>query len=295
MGEVAGLVIGGVGLLSLFESGMNAFDHIETARHYGGDYEKYSLKLALLHLRLSRWAKGVELASAVQAIGTAKEGEKANDLLGQIVREIQRTERIAQRYQVDGDPAPAQSASDQKVDVVAALVAKVNSLALRRQKKTSLTQKTRWALRDQSKFKDLLVEIDGLIKDLEILFSTTLAPEVTQLASAEAQELIEASSVEEPRESDASSTRMALLSEGTEGIDSLLQAALQRAAPSTSKHIFTGKFLQSEEARVFIGTYVAPGNTASSIDSTEFSGDFTSTGKARVNIGNQFGGKHVFD
>lgn len=295
--EVVGLVIGGVSLLTMFESGMNAFDHIETAKHYGGEYEKYSLKLALLHLRLGRWAKGVELASAVQAIGTPDEGEQAKELLAHILSEIQRTEAIAKRYNLKDKGTPPKTESDDKVDFIDSLVTKVSSLAIKRQKKSSITQKTRWALRDQSKFQKLLVDIDNDIKDLEDLFPTVVQTQVQELASVEAQELIGPSSVTETDDSSAdATTRMALLAEGTEGIDNLLKSALEQTAPSRDKRVFSGNFLNSDEAKVFIGTYVAPGNTASKAAADdEWNGNFWNKDKAKVHIGNKLGGTYVLD
>ena len=46
-------------MAALVDGCMKTFDRIDSARTYGRDYGKASLKLSLLQLRLSRWAEGV--------------------------------------------------------------------------------------------------------------------------------------------------------------------------------------------------------------------------------------------
>ena len=288
--RVAGLVIGGVALASLFETGMAAFDHIEEAKRYGGEYQKLVLKTSLLRLRLRRWADGVEFARTIQAFGSDFDGDDAKALLGHIARDIQDTERVARRYNFDEKALPA-SASDKKVDTLDYLATKVRAMAIRQQEHTSLAKKTRWALHDHGKFKELIESLDKHLTNLETLFTPEAKSKVLQVAKSQGEELIQASSVEEPSGNDA--TPIALLAEATEGIDDILKKALEKAAPADKQHIFSGEFLQSEEARVQIGDYVAAGHTATRND--KYSGRFDAKGKARALYGSNYGGKSVYD
>ena len=48
MAELAGLVIGGAGLATLFDSCMNAFQYVDSAAAYGKDYQKAALRISPL-------------------------------------------------------------------------------------------------------------------------------------------------------------------------------------------------------------------------------------------------------
>lgn len=52
-------MIGGVGLLTLFDSCMNGFEYVDSAAAYGKDYQQAALRISLLQLRFSRWSKNV--------------------------------------------------------------------------------------------------------------------------------------------------------------------------------------------------------------------------------------------
>lgn len=81
-------------------------------------------------------------------------------------------------------------------------------MAISRQKATSVAEKTRWALRNEQKFKGLIAGLDCFIKQLEDLFPATEFPRVEgnqqRLATSEAQELVQPSEVEEPEEGGSS-------------------------------------------------------------------------------------------
>ena len=134
MAEVAGLVIGGVSLASLFDSCMNAFDYIDSAKTYGKEYQKSAVKVSLLQLRLARWEESVSAAASPGSalkIGTAQDGETAKDLLGEIATGIEDTEKVAKRYKLKQAPPLMDNNEAMSME---ALVSRAKNLSIRRQR-----------------------------------------------------------------------------------------------------------------------------------------------------------------
>jgi hypothetical protein len=61
MPEIAGLVVGGVALASLFSTCIEFLNDIRLARSFGADFERCQLTLDLVKLRLSRWGESVRV------------------------------------------------------------------------------------------------------------------------------------------------------------------------------------------------------------------------------------------
>lgn len=266
MAEVAGLVIGGISMAALVDGCMKTFDRIESARTYGRDYQKAALRLSLLQLRLSRWVESVVETVHQQhliSIGTSQQAEQVKELLGDIGEAIERTGRFANRYDVDSSsPNPAQD--EKEVATMETLTHRVKTMAIHRQRTSTFGQRTRWALRDQRKFKKLLESLTESISDLEVLFPpeqlSILAETQNQLAKKEASELVQPSEVEEP---DESKVVIAILEDATSDVDSTLRKAIESADQSkrVGRHNY-GQINVTDTARIHVGDYVAPGQKA---------------------------------
>lgn len=299
MAEVAGLVIGGISMAALVDGCMRTFDRIESARTYGRDYQRAALRLGLLQLRLSRWRESVITAMYqhnVRTIGTSQDAGTVQDLLGDIIDDIERTEKFAERYNV-ADIAPGPSKENNELAAMESLSKRVQTLALHRQKSSTFGQKTRWALRDQRKFKKLLDSLSDSISSLETIFPAERLPGIVetqkQLALTEATKLIEPSEIEEP---DDDATLVAfVLEDAACDVDGTLKDAVKNASQKTrtGRHVF-GDTNFSDGARVQLGDYVAPGQRATGIGHTY--GTMTAAGgSTRVHYGDNYGGRSVFD
>lgn len=86
--EVAGIVIGGVGLVVLFDNCMNAFQCIDAGRKYGKDYQEAALKVSLIQLRLARWRKTVDIVEDTSRIHRQKDISFASEDGVEIVRDL---------------------------------------------------------------------------------------------------------------------------------------------------------------------------------------------------------------
>ena len=297
MATVAGLVIGGISMAALVDGCMRTFDRIESARTYGRDYQKAALKLSLLQLRLSRWVESIIEAVNQQhlvTIGTSQEAEQVKDLLGEIAESIERTKRFADRY--DGPTTPPPVSQDEKeIATMDSLAQKVKTLALHRQRHSSFAQKTRWALRDQRRFKKLLDNLTESISELETLFPATRLPGVVeardQLAKTEASELIQPSENEEPGHA---KIVVSILEDAATEVDDTLKKAVENADQNTrtGRHRYGGINV-ADSVRIQVGDYVAPGQRATGAG--HLYGNLTATGTSRVQYGDNFGGKSVFD
>lgn len=291
--EVAGIVIGGVGLAALFDSCMSAFQYIDTGKKYGADYQKAALKIAVLELRLSRWAQRVSFSGPAPAnytAATADQSSLVENLLDQIKEDLASAEKTPKRYDLSSPGGGSVS--------LERLGAKFRDLSLKRQQKTSIANKTRWALKDKRRLDTLIVDITTSIASLEDVFPALgqPSPEQRQAVIEDVAQLVQPAEVQEPDE--ASEPVIAVLQEITEGVDAQLREAVDIAASQVAKgnsfsNVFTGN-----EARVHLGTYIASGYAGPllSNDRHTYHADNVRTSEtARLHIGESYGGKHVFD
>ena len=291
-------MIGGVSLISLFDSCMNAFDYIESAKTYGTEYQKSAVKLRAVQLRLSRWEESVKAAADPQSplqIGTTDNGEVAQDLLGAISEGLKATERVAKLYKPK-ENAPSAPQDSNEAKTIEFLGSKMRNMALSRQKHSSIKQKTRWALHDQRKFKNLIGDLSDYVNQLEALFPADRFPTVIanqkRLAKSEASELIQPSEIEEP--GDGEPVTVTVLKEATYEVDSLLETAVKAAFSAKNGGHSYGVFNSSKSARVEAGDFVAPGMKPFPGHYSSY-GVMNATDNVRVRYGNNYGGKGVFD
>ncbi|KAK4225940.1 heterokaryon incompatibility protein s [Podospora fimiseda] len=185
--ETAGLVIGSVSIASLFTTCVDCFEYIQLGRHFGRDYQTAALKLDLLKLRLSRWANAVTESGYGAAVGLEEERAKVEEILGQIVYLFEDAEKRSAKFTKTSSTQAAPAASSEAD--FEALRLKMKTLALKRQKRSSFTQKASWAPLYEGKYFNCLIEdIDPLVRDLVELFPEAKTQQ-QQLAVEEAKEL----------------------------------------------------------------------------------------------------------
>ena len=59
--EIAGMAIGVVSLVSMFENALTCFTRLRMAKSFGSDLQLFMVRLEVLHLRLTRWGEAVGL------------------------------------------------------------------------------------------------------------------------------------------------------------------------------------------------------------------------------------------
>lgn len=299
--EVAGIVIGGVGLAALFDSCMSTFEYVDVGRKYGSAYQKAALKISVLELRLSRWGEQVHFSETLaegSTAATTKQSAQVKAILGQIQADLEASRMTAERYAlVESDDEEA----DQHVVgsvTLENLGAKFRDLSLKRQKKTSFRKKTLWALRDNRRLAGLISSIASGVEDLENVFSVLKqpSPQLREAVIEDVEQLVLPAEVEEADE--VSEPVIAVLQDITEGVDDQLREAVdiaaQRAATGDSfRNVFT-----SDEARAQFGDFIAKDYAGPNFFKNRpnrYVDHVRTTGKARIQIGDNLGGKHVFD
>lgn len=287
MAEVAGLVIGGVGLAALFSTCMETFEYVESGSNYGKAYQKSALRLTLLRLRLSRWGETVKFIDEPTGgryeelpVASDKDSKKVNWLLGEIHASLEDAERAAKRYECEQPAADGDTR-------VAAITEKVRTMAIRRQKSSSFVQKARWALHDEKKFGKVIGELSEFITNLTELFPAT-KPIQEQLASADAAEVISPSEIKDPSEV----VGIAYVDEATTEVDPMLKQAMQEKMPAERRHAFN-KVMSKGRATVINGDEVAAGAQVNGYGH-DYNGVYAD-GYSQVLNGNRYGGRSILD
>ncbi|KAK5689562.1 hypothetical protein LTR17_026219 [Elasticomyces elasticus] len=300
MAETAGLVIGGVGLAALFVTSVQAFEYVDTAREYGGQYQRLTLRLSILHLRLSRWGASVQfeensrgdLASHQLVIASQADVATVRRLLGEIFTLLEDACEASYHYK------PTISRENDHINTsrsanINALVKMMRSIALSRQKQATAMQKTRWALRDEKKLRRLVEDLTGLVSDLVELFP---ASQAAQQALASEDAAVLTNSVDgvqrDGEDRDQIALREDLLVEHIAMVDPLLVAAVADIATTDRRHAFNSA-LAIDDVRMHNGDFVSEGSSVVGYGH-DYHGVLAS-GRARVLNGNRYGGKSVLD
>ena len=205
--EVAGLAIGVVGLAGLSSACIDCFDRIQVAKEFGTDFESCLLRLDAAQLRFSRWAVSVGLDKVSSAYGgngghhsvslaQQKDYRLAQRFLEQIRDAFETAEEKATRY---GRQTPSSSgrhsseSSDSQQLMLSSKASKLHTslkdIATKRQKRTSLTKKARWAISDKKAFERLIVSIHDSIDDLVELFPASVVRQMQSLCREEVRTL----------------------------------------------------------------------------------------------------------
>ena len=277
--EVAGLVIGGVSIAGLFTACVECFEYVQIGRELGRNHQTALLKLDLLKLRLSRWFNAVK-DSAIAA-QTEEEIKKAYDILGQIIFLFEDTKKRSKKFQRpltgSGEGGTLQ-APDADADLEA-IHQKMRSLALKRQKQSTFTQKAKWVLFEEKQFKRLIEDLDPLVKDLVELFPAAKAQE-RQLSLEEAQEL------------QASPARgLEMLQEANVGEDELLRESITEVMTGQPKHRFLDNSI-ADEVRARYGDEFENGPVPTRVGSVYQKNK--ADGKVTVHYGDHYGQGSIF-
>ena len=295
MAEVAGLVIGGISLVAMFESCMNIFDYVDSGRNFTTGYQDAALDITMLGARLARWERTYRQNPPAS---TEDEGEKAEMWLEQISKRLQDARLTGEKYETSKPSVPFATAAAmilpsnpemkpaarkfQMTDKIREkLLYRVRSPGTSKDSSAattiSIASKARWALRDEAKMNALIEKLTRYVSHLEAIFPA-LQPAL-EAGALEDASLIQPAEIEEPEDS----------------IGVVAESAL-RVDPPLGHVIMNVRAL--EGAKVRIGDYISPEWAESGrlpvgarhkVDGLEVSG------RAQVMIGNVYGGRSVLD
>lgn len=183
MAETAGLVLGAVALVSLFNTCADCFKLIQIGIQASPDYQKTVIELSVLQLRFARWGEAINVSELhlPEAEQRTLEG-----LLTQIKHVFADSEDISRRYQqkANEDELPVYDAVNDMEPMQRNLFMKLRDMAKTPKPKDReskprtpkapigmrLTRKIAWALYRKQDLDGLIADICRLIDHLETTF-----------------------------------------------------------------------------------------------------------------------------
>lgn len=197
--EPVGLAVGVVGLAGLFNNAVDCFEYVQLGRNFGTNFQTSLLKLDHARIRLSRWGEAVGLSGdlkdtqSLQAVAVKQEDKsKAEAVLGQILKLFKDAEKSSANYKSSksaDDPDVAALEVRAHMDSTGqSLHEKMRKLCIKRQNKSTLSQKAKWAFYEEEHFNKLIEDIQKLVDALTDIFPAT-RQEQRQLCDAEVSEI----------------------------------------------------------------------------------------------------------
>ncbi|KAI9739998.1 MAG: hypothetical protein M1818_005054 [Claussenomyces sp. TS43310] len=285
MADLAGLVVGGVALASLFNTCVQNFEYIQLGRSFGADYEKCLLRLDVARLRFTRWGASVNIdvdaADGARSLGrvqaTPAQAEMVRELLGQILNLFaaaqSKSSFYAQRAQQPYKTAVFQS-SELPLRVRECHEAVVQQ-ARRRQKRTGMAKVVRWALYEKRQFETLINELADFIGYLQDVFPAVL-PAQSEACVAVVAEL-------------ATESNMALLEEAARDTDHVLLHEVERTKAERGFTATYERIVAMENAQVQYGDRFLDGNRTRAPPSGASYRGITLRGESRAILGDTYG------
>ncbi|KAL9611365.1 MAG: hypothetical protein Q9167_003984 [Letrouitia subvulpina] len=196
--EPASLAVGVLAISGLFNNAIDCFEYVQIGRNFGQGYQTGLLKLDGARLRLSRWGESIGVSGelkdtkSLQALKSAENVNKAEQILGQILELFADAEGISAKFKNRGGRSKQELlVHDTETDLEPATLSlhnKMRDLSIKRQNQTRLRQKAKWALYEGKHFKRLIEDITSLVNDLIDLFPAAQASQKT-LCQAEIAEM----------------------------------------------------------------------------------------------------------
>ncbi|KAH7122035.1 prion-inhibition and propagation-domain-containing protein [Dactylonectria estremocensis] len=283
MTEIFGIASGASSIASLFTTCVQCFGYVNAGKHCSRDVQTSLLRLSCAQLRLSRWGASAAIEypdlanrglSPVEIIQTKKN-------LLQILALFEHAAGLSERYRV---AVPANGLMDTAPDISHSKVRnKLAQLAKQRLKSAGLLRKMSWTLHDAAELDKLIGGIVSLIESLEFLVKPLQGLSVKQLATTEVAEF----------QDDAS---LGILDEAADNVDPVLQAC-SRAAISASRvgHTYNNLRFQDNARGLAGDSFLSDWRGARPLGSSQVYGDAEARGESRMQLGNTYGGKGIFD
>jgi type IV secretory pathway VirJ component len=245
-------------------------------RNFGKDYQRSLLKLDIAKLRLSRWADtGDDAHNQYQfPVGTPVEAQKVEEILEEIVACFADAERVSQRFKTKSNNSTKLQAYDADTDLEPSLRTihdKMRDLALMRQRRSSVCQKTTWALYERKYFDRVINGVAQLVEGLIQLFPATQQRQ-SELVVEEVEVIKSQPACKE-------------IETAAEGIDNLLISSVQQALATQGSHSFT-RNTATDEADAQYGDQYTQG-----VEHIGFGHSYvenTASGKVKVHYGNKY-------
>ncbi|CEJ87164.1 hypothetical protein VHEMI04324 [[Torrubiella] hemipterigena] len=285
MAEIFGVVAGAVSLAALFNNCVDSFEYIQLARHFGDEFGRCQLKIDILKLRLSRWGEAASINEGTRYPPDDKLAQQIRSILEEIGFLYQAIQKSCKRYEINATEEQLQLYTDSDLGpVVRSVHTKLGEITQRRQKKTSLAKKARWALYDGKQLERLIDQAKEFLEDLEAL--VPVESQRQDLAKQEVECLNDAPSLE-------------LMAECAQSTDIILAQTIEVTIQSNEVHnTIIGALNTTDSARVFIGNQLSSDfDSARSLNeqTRNSANSVQAEGTSRLHVGNTYGGRSFWD
>ncbi|KAK6524193.1 hypothetical protein TWF694_005853 [Orbilia ellipsospora] len=283
MAEIAGLVIGGLGLATLFSSVIGLCECVRFGKSFGQDYETALTRLSIIKLRLSRWAAAIQ--DQDEDFTTSEDGQHASKILERIKHLFEEMQKLSLRY--PGSVALYDPLGDTGNEV-RNLVSAITKIVKQRQKRAGLFRKTVWAVYDKEKFKELLDEVTSLVDGLVGLFPSEKHPGFVQKQECLCDEDLDVLT-------SRSKTKLSTLADAASGADQALGSRIEMRLGITKHLYFKNKI--SGRAKVKFGNEYLKGSKMEMpmVTSGNIYKDNVISGEAFIHFGDTFGGSSFLE
>ncbi|RSL59370.1 hypothetical protein CEP54_007327 [Fusarium duplospermum] len=288
MTEIFGAVSGAISVAALFNNCVDCFEYIQFARRFGKDYGTCQLRLDVAKWRLDRWGAAININNDSRFRSDAPVDNsvaRARSILQDIVGKIGEACKISQTYEptpdydreiftrADMDPA-SQRLRDQ-----------YETITKKRQDRTSLLKKTRWALYDKKLLGDLISNIVSSTRELEEVFPSVLQASM-QLARAEIGQVDNQQSLR-------------LMQDVASGPDPVLRDLAKQRLAGVEVQNSAIRVKTAESGKMGVGDNFTREAFGQSVGfpyrATNHVEDMEVGGDSKVHVGDNFGGKGFWD
>lgn len=183
--DAGGLGVGILALAGVFNNAVDCFEYVQLGRDFGKNFQTSMLKLENARLILSRWGQAIGLSGdleevqSLQAASISTEDKRrAEELLGQILSLFKTARRVSMEFE------SRTNSNDSRLILLdehtymdpcgQSVHQKMRGISKRRQNRTSIWKKTKWALYEEKHLKKLIEDIIELVNMLVHMFSAVL-------------------------------------------------------------------------------------------------------------------------
>ncbi|KAF9641052.1 hypothetical protein BFW01_g12858 [Lasiodiplodia theobromae] len=288
MAEAAELGIGVVCLAGLFSTAVQWFEHVQTGKDFGIDFQSAQLELDICRLRVLRWGDAVGLTETFTEARALPAGvwESAEDVrfaertLGQINNLFEKIDDASKKY-ITTLTATAVYDPDRDLDQKYMNLRQfMQNAAVNRQKTMSFRKKFQWAVHGKSNLDKLLADVKSLTDALTTTFKAT-KPQQQQFAKMELEEVKD--------------DNLPQLEAASRDHDPILNEAVGNAIETLASYQ-NRKFEVLDGAKALVGHSVANGYEGPSLAVDYTFEDWKASGQGTtVQCGTRHGGKDIFE
>ena len=293
MAEIFGTAAAALSVAGLFTNCVQCFEYVQLGRNFGKDYETYILRIRITLANLERWGEAVRIDENLDLNTLGSDSDRsvsAHEILANILATIQSLYNKSKRYEINQAPEDRLLGTEadlsphgQRLD---RHLQKVMGLRKQRQKSTNLFKKTAWALYDRKSLDNTLQHLKNLVDDLKELYPAEAQPSrLLELAGGE---------LEGVEDQD-----LPLLQIAASGLDDDMSKAVEEKVQQRRGLNSARGLAQAGSAQVHIGNNTSDKAVESgyegSNNASNIADDANVSGNARLQVGNNVGGKGFWD